>query len=190
MDMQKKFRQLEVKESIFGGDCRIVRRDSIVKLILLNIVPVPVLLFCIFFTLKPSTIPICIALLTADIVLSVIFAVRESQRIRSFEDSLAEMADDEFRSLCSQMSKAEMLYGGFYVLENHLYIPSELLLIPYKEMDTVYASFVRYYFGIKLMAVLRITLKNRKTYKILAEPRGIHQDYSDFIELLNSKKAA
>jgi hypothetical protein len=78
----------------------------------------------VFFTLSAA----------ADVFILYAFIKRARKKYESFTEAFCEMPPSEYDDLCSQAEKSGKLYNTLYLLDEFIYVPQNMLLIPYRDI--------------------------------------------------------
>ncbi|MGN1101109.1 MAG: hypothetical protein ACI4RG_02890, partial [Huintestinicola sp.] len=110
---------------------------------------------------------------------------------KSFVDTFYSFSAIEFKELCRQSRASGLKYDTLFLLENFIVIPQELLIIPYSDINRVFAMTLSQRSLLTMgyrNTQLRITLNNNKTYKIeINRPDEFLDDFENFLSFLGEK---
>lgn len=97
------------------------------------------------------------------------------------------MPPSEYDDLCSQAEKSGKLYDTLYLLDEFIYVPQNMLLIPYRDIKKVITEYHKTN-GIYDGAKLKITLADKSERVIYMKSiRQFRDEYDDFIWKLEHK---
>lgn len=112
---------------------------------------------------------------------------KKKKEYREFAERIYKMPDWEFSSLCRQVNESPLYFGKIYLLDDHIYVPCCMLLLPYNELQNLRAFFKRR----NLMyseAFLDIYHHGIMTSVSIIDIYGFKEKHAAFIEFAYNKK--
>lgn len=184
----------EFEDSIFIIESRTALKRNIVKAVLIDLgllFAYGMFTFWIPFEFKNSfTTFIYIAVsLALGAVLLYFLIKREKRKYDDLIEQFNEMGSSYFSELCNQALNAYLKYNTFCLLDDYIFIPGDMLLISYSninEVQTIYHSTNFIYDGARFV----IYTFAGKSFSIRVKQfRAFKREYDDFIFLLNEKRS-
>lgn len=178
-------------KSVFFTESKSALRADIAKIIVFDVISILAYLMftcwltvffsdagtAVFFTLSAA----------ADVFILYAFIKRARKKYESFTEAFCEMLPSEYDDLCSQAEKSGKLYNTLYLLDEFIYVPQNMLLIPYRDIKKVITEYHKTN-GIYDGAKLKITLADKGERVIYMKSiRQFRDEHDDFIWKLEHK---
>lgn len=195
MNMEEAYLRAEIEDSIFYRECKSAFKGSVIKLLGINLIAVFAFGLLVLLPVyaaggASAVIASAIIFAAADALVLAFLIIRKKKLFKSFVDNFYSFSAIEFKELCRQSRASGLKYDTLFLLENFIVIPQELLIIPYSDINRVFAMTLSQRSLLTMgyrNTQLRITLNNNKTYKIeINRPDEFLDDFENF--LFSAKK--
>ena len=192
MEFSEKEYRKERNNSIFIRESKKVFIRSIAGTVGMNLIylSVYVLLVSVFAVIINKVWFTAAVVIISIAVESIILyrAVKKKKKDHTeFEERIYKMPDWEFSSLCRQVKESPLYFGKIYLLDDHIYVPCGMLLLPYNELQNLRALFERTNF-IYSGAFLNIYHHGIITSVTIREIYEFKDKHAAFIEFAYAKK--
>lgn len=194
IDYEREYIRAEVENSVFYKECQLALKGNLLKLLGVNLAAVfafgMLVLLPVYISCSKLVMLLSILLfIAADICVLILFQSRKKKSAGLLYDKLYSLTADEIRELSRQARVSGMKYDTLFLLDKYIFIPQEMLMLPYESGENVFSVFIVRRIPVYCCsnAELRITLKEKTIRLEINRPNDYFVDYESFLEFLNSK---
>lgn len=188
----------ERDSSVFIQKSRSALRWRIAKIIWFDIISVAAyLMFTCWIPLafNGGIVAVVYFIISAALDLFIVYKLIKKQTAiyNSFSEQMYNMDSAEFNAICRQAEDSGFKFNTFYMLDDYLFIPSQMILLEYTDIEDIKTTYhitkieniVPVYDGAEMLIICR----GKKSYKL--DMKKIHEfkrTYDDFLVQLNLRR--